>query len=89
MILCPVSIEICFAVEFQGNKLKRSTGLPSLLVSMLGVKTSTGPPLTFLFQGERLKTSTGGYSCSRLSGQEAKKVPRTFLLPKVIKYGDG
>ncbi len=56
---------------------------------MIGVKTSTGPPLTFLFQGERLKTSTGGYSCSRVSGQEAKKVPRTFLLPKVIKDGDG
>ena len=50
---------------------------------MLGVKTSTGPPLTFLFQGERLKTSTGGYSCFPVSRQEAKKVPRTFLLPKV------
>ena len=73
MILCPISIETCFTFEFQGNKLKRSTG----------------PSLTFLFQGERLKTSTGGYSCSRVSGQEAKKVPRTFLLPKIIKYGDG
>ena len=72
MILCPISIETCFALESQGNKLKRSTG----------------PSLTFLFQGERLKTSTGGFSCFLISGQEAKKVPRTFLLPKVIKYGD-
>ena len=52
-------------------------------------RRSTGLTLTFLFQDERLKTSTGGYSCSQVSRQEAKKVPRTFLLPKVIKYGDG
>ena len=49
----------------------------------------TGPTLTFLFQGERLKTSTGGFSCFLISGQEAKKVSRTFLLPKVIEYSDG
>lgn len=72
MFLCPISIKICFAFEFQGNELKRSPG----------------PSHTFLFQGERLKTSTGGFSCFLISGQEAKKVPRTFLLPKVIKYGD-
>ena len=73
MILCPISIEACFTFESQGNKLKRSPG----------------PSLTFLFQGERLKTSTGGYSCFPVSRQEAKKVPRTFLLPKVIEYSDG
>ena len=73
MILYPISIETCFAFKFQGNKLKRSPG----------------PSHAFLFQGERLKTSTGGYSCSPVSRQEAKKVPRTFLLPKIIKDGDG
>ena len=62
---------------------------PRLLVSLFGVKMFGGPTLTFLFQGERLKRSTGGYSCSQVSRQEAKKVPRTFLLPKVIKDGDG
>ena len=59
MILCPISIETCFAFEFQGNKLKRSPG----------------PSLTFLFQGERLKTSSGGFSFFLISGQESKKVP--------------
>ena len=72
MILCPISIETCFAFEFQDNKLKRSPGPSRFPLSRLG-----------------LKTSTGGYSCSRVSRQEAKKVPRTFLLPKVIEYSDG
>ena len=138
MILCPISFEICFTFEFQGNKLKRSTGpssltcfhargkktkpsnnlktsfssssltqslsglkcalasffkpshrcggettksnsvsyrtflaylfpcsgekppleVPHFLISKLGVKRSPGPSLTFLFQDERLKTST-------------------------------
>ena len=30
MILYPISIETCFAFEYQGNKLKRSTGPSSL-----------------------------------------------------------
>ena len=47
------------------------------LVSRLGVQVAP-TFLVFLFQGERLKTSTEGYSCFPVSRQEAKKVPRTF-----------